>query len=68
MKKIRSILNCTPHTLAGCMDCGWQGGSSSDAVDARLALFRHMRRENHFKGYLEVGRTSHYQMTDTKNS
>ena len=55
MKKIKSILNTTPHCLATCTECGWQGGSSIDAIDARGALFSHMRKENHTRGTLEVG-------------
>lgn len=64
MKKIRSKINTTPHVLATCTVCGEQGGSSIDAYDARLWLFRHMRQNNHRNGTIEVGRISNYEMYD----
>ena len=65
MREIKSSFNGTVRCLAGCFDYGWQGGSSIDAVDARQELFKHMRRNNHKGGYLEVGRTSHYELVET---
>lgn len=65
MKTIKSTLNCTPHCLATCFSCGWQGGSSIDATEARQALFSHMRKNNCESGGLEVGRTSHYKLIRT---
>lgn len=61
-KKIRSILNCTPHCLATCLVCGEQGGSSYDVQNAKTWLHKHMRKTGHNKGSLEVGRVSHYEL------
>lgn len=66
MKKIRSTLNCTPHCIATCFDCGEQGGSSHNAQDARDWLHSHMRKNNHKYGSLEVGRTSHYELVSNQ--
>ena len=62
MKKIKSTLNGTTHCNAICFSCGWNGGNSSSPYEARLELFRHMRKRGCTDASLEVVRTSHYKL------
>ena len=55
-------MNASPHCLATCFECGWQGGDSINASNARSELFKHLKEKNHRSGSLEVTRTSKYKL------